>query len=132
MGAQRSTAGSGSFWDVAKGWAGFARTSADDLADLARGVPLAMVVFVYDPAPLRVTVVLAPDERRALETIIGPGPHSVYRSDRAATASGDLVLVQGTDATGADWQLGVARVDVPVFRQALATMWPRPDRRRPG
>ncbi|WP_233549966.1 hypothetical protein [Cellulomonas rhizosphaerae] len=122
--------GSSSFWDVAKGWAGFGRTPADDLADLARGVALSMVAFAYGPGPRRVTVSLAAP--REVEALIGPGPHRVYRSDRPATTGGDFVLVQGTDATGADWQLGVPRVDVPVFRQALATMWPRPERRRPS
>ncbi|MDM7830269.1 hypothetical protein [Cellulomonas edaphi] len=133
MGSARRTAGTRAFWDVVRGWAGYGRTPEDDLADLARGVDLVLAVYALDDRTHRRYLLLGDhDEARAsVEALIGPGPHRVFRTDRDAPppVEPDFRIVEGVDGRGEDWRLAVPRVDLPVLRAALLSMWPRPDRR---
>ncbi|MEN0129607.1 MAG: hypothetical protein AAGC49_09220 [Brevundimonas sp.] len=132
MGRAQRTAGTATFWDVLRRWAGYGRTTEQDLADLAAGVPLTLVVYPLDaPKHRRYVTLAATDEARAsLEAVIGSGPHRVFRADRPAAVEQDFRMVEGTDAHGSEWRVAIPRVDVPVLRAALRAMWPPPERRR--
>jgi hypothetical protein len=135
MARVQRTAGTASFWDVVGRWAGHGRTPEHDLAALEAGVNLNIVAWTLDDRPRRHLVLIgASDSARAsLESLVGRGPHRVYRTDRSAPApiEPDFRVAQGIDSSGREWRLAVPATDVPVFRQALALMWPHPERRRP-
>ena len=136
MGRAQHTAGSATFWDTVRRWAGHGRAPEQDLADLDAGLDLTIAAWSLDDQPRRQLVLVGPsDEARAsLEAVIGRGPHRVYRTDRPAPApvEANFVVAQGIDGRGHEWRLAVPEIDVPVFRRALAMMWPHPERRAPS
>jgi hypothetical protein len=134
MARVRRAAGTATFWDVVRRWAGQGRSPEQDLADLAAGIDLTVVAWTLDGRPRRHLVLVGASDaaRASLESLVGRGPHRVYRTDRSAPAPIEpgFVVAQGIDGEGREWSLAVPAIDAPVFRQALALMWPRRERRR--
>ena len=134
MRREQRTAGTATFWDVVRRWAGYGRAPEQDAADLEAGRDLTIAAWTLADRPRRHLVLMGRSDaaRASLEAVIGAGPHRVYRTDRPAPApvEASFVVAQGVDSRGQEWQLAVPSIDLPVFRQALAMMWPHPGRRR--